>query len=248
MFDHSPLSLNHFKELKKLQQKKYRQEKGLCLVEGSKTIKQISDNGIKLEELIINNIDIDLLAKLQYRYLWETDKSRLDRLAVTKSPQDLIAVVKTEFKAFSSDDFIIYLDRISDPGNLGAIYRTACAAEISGIALTSDSCDPFNSKVIRASLGTVFSVPTKIVKQQWLLNHKNKIIAAVQDKGKNIFTAQVPNKNIILVIGSEAHGINTEILNHADEKVNIPISDKIESLNAAVAAGVMIYQLKYIKK
>ena len=146
------------------------------------------------------------------------------------------------------------LDGVQDPGNLGTILRTAEAAGIAGVVLSKDSADVFNPKVIRATMGGIFRVPFRIVedlvsaldslKQTAGAGGENyRIYGAALGEGCVEYTEPDYTKPSVVVIGNEAKGISTPVLNILDKRVQIPMAGKAESLNAAVAASVLMFEM-----
>ena len=143
-------------------------------------------------------------------------------------------------------DLIVICDRIQDPGNMGTIIRTSLAASVDALIL-SDSCvDIYNPKVVRSSASAIFKLPilkgdlVDIIKE--LQDQDFNIISTSLDTDTNIYTQDFTCKSAI-VIGNEANGIREEILDMSNSLVNIPISDSIESLNASVACGIILFEI-----
>ncbi|HCX73653.1 MAG TPA: hypothetical protein DHM37_08040 [Candidatus Cloacimonas sp.] len=236
------LSKNHLKELHKLKQKKYRQQTGKIIIEGKRLLKQLLENDQKPLEIIVNgNVDFSLPDDIP---IWQAEQWQIDKLTESKNAQNIAAVFSpTTLPLPQNYEFILYLDNIKDPGNLGTIIRTAAAAGLDAVVLSENSCEIFNPKVVRASLGMVFQIPTLSKNWQWLTEQTAQIITTSSHNANDVFSFQ-PQKPLILVIGSEAFGVNSNIDKLADAKVKIPMSNKIESLNAAAAAAVTIFTLK----
>lgn len=234
------LTNNYAKELAKLKLKKFRLLQSKTIVEGLRLIDQLTTYGITFEELIITNPDDFNLSKYSAKQTLLANASQMKKITNTITHQNIAVVVSTNSIPLKETQFILYLDGISDPGNMGTIFRTATAAGVSGIVLSPDCCEIYNPKVIRASLGTVFHLPSETHEYNWLKSVKNSIIATSLENSTNIFELEKP-ASLILVIGSEASGVRQEILEIADHCVNIPIHGNIESMNAAVAAGIAIY-------
>ena len=234
------ISKTHLKDLMKLKQKKYRDISGTVLVEGVRLIKQLVENNIQILELITTDPNLN---EQQYpaKKCVLVENWQMEKLSSTLNPQKTSAVIPIEFPPLVKDEFLIYLEDIQEPGNLGAIFRTALAAGIDGIVLSPDCCELSNPKVIRSSLGAVFSLPSKVKPISWLIKQEATIISTTSHQAEDIFDVSMPNGKKILVLGSEAHGISDEIIASSTYKVKIPISEKIESLNVAVAAGICIY-------
>lgn len=236
------------KEIRKLKEKKYRQEK--FIVEGIKM----------LEEAIDENADIDLIVLREGTEI-NKDISKFKNIQVTEkvfntltdvvSPQGVLAIInkKKDTKIDDSADYILALDSIQDPGNLGTIIRTADSANLKQIIVSKDTADSFSPKVIRSTMGAIYRV--NIIEVENLVEtlkelQKNKfnIITTSLDTNNSIYDISY-NKSVV-VIGNEANGVSKEVQNMADFKVKIPMFGKTESLNAAVATGIMIYE--YVRR
>jgi RNA methyltransferase, TrmH family len=233
------ISNPHLKQISKLKQKKYRSLSDVVLVEGLRTIKHLTDRNIKLIELFISESHLNLQIDAEKTFILQPQQ--FQRITSTKNSQNIAALVARKKIPIQNFNFIVYLDNISEPGNLGTIIRTCEAAGASGLVLSPQCCDIYNSKVIRASMGSVFTFPVEYQDYDWLKNQKAKLIAAHVKGAINIYDYPKPREDIILIIGSEADGIDAEILNIVDDTVMIPLKNGIESLNAAVATAIAVY-------
>ena len=144
-----------------------------------------------------------------------------------------------------TDDVIVALDDIQDPGNLGTILRTVDSCGLKQILLSKGTVDSYNPKVVRSTMGAIFRV--KIIECEDLVKtikemkkHHFKLQVTSLDADKTIYDVNYKKK--IIVIGNEANGVSKEIQNMADEKVKIPMLGKTESLNASVATGIVLYE------
>jgi len=190
--------------------------------------------------------DVRLKNTLIYVVTDEIFKSLSD----TENPQGILAVLET-FQNKDNDilknaEFIIVLDSLQDPGNVGTIIRTADAAGVDALILSKNCADIFNPKVLRSTMGSVFHVPilqseniTEIIKMLKLSGVK---IFASHLGGKKDFYKQDLSGRVAFVIGNEANGLKDEIIEMADEIIRIPMPGKTESLNASVAASVIMYE------
>lgn len=241
------------KNLVKLQQKKYRLQTQNYLIEGYHLIQEaLKSNqdylyilGTKeaLEKLASEN-DLDLTSK---KFI-QINAAITRHLSETKNSQSIFMVLKMNQPknfTFSFGKWVI-LDNLSDPGNVGTIIRTADAAGFTGVIFSKKSVDLYNPKVQRAMQGSQFHIT--ILQEDSLIdtitNFKSfdiPVYASVLDKQAKKMADFKPVSQLALIIGNEAHGISDEIAGLADEKIYIPIYGKAESLNAAVAAGIMIY-------
>jgi TrmH family RNA methyltransferase len=241
------LSKNACKELRKLQQKKYRKQKNVVVVEGVRLIQQVIDQKIYPTEVYL----LKGVSHKKYPFLensfanyYELDAHQLKSICDTEHPQEIACLFPVVEQPLTKRDFILYLDGISDPGNLGTIIRTSIAAGVSGIALSPDSCEIFSPKVIRASLGTIFFMPIEYKTPAWLAEEKGIKIGAVLENAESIVGFDIPKGDKVLVIGSEANGIRPAIEPLLDHRVKLPQKEGIESLNAAIAASLLMYKLK----
>lgn len=239
------------KELAKLKKKKYRESTGLYLIEGFHLFEEALQARRKSEYLLGTQ---EALAKAEAAGLDLSAKNVVlinqaiaRHLSSTKHSQDIFLVLKiSQPKQFNfSYGKWVLLDNLADPGNVGTIIRTADAAGFNGVVLSPQSVDLYNPKTQRAMQGSQFHLDL-IIKDlssviTELKSYNIPVYASMLDRGAK----QLPDFKAVpelgLVIGNEAHGVSSKIAALCDEKLFIPIKGKAESLNAAVAAGIMIY-------
>lgn len=228
------------KEVKSLKQKKFRDELNLYFVEGHKMVKEAIAFKLPIEYVIGVKEELDRLVLDGYA-CYEVEKEVFALITDEKTPEGIIAVIKKDDLSFiPPKGKCLLLDRISDPGNLGTIIRTAVASGFKQIYLLN-TVDSYSPKAIRASMsGIYFSSVYKIQKEEVDLITLPKICADMD--GVNVFEFEKRVENFCLIIGSEAHGVSQELLNKSDYIVSIPMQ-KVESLNAGVAAGILMYLL-----
>ncbi len=224
--------------LNKLQKKREQISAGYAIIEGDRLIRQIIENDVKILDIYTwqENPAPAWLGELKPKLI---SKKKFFALASTKTPQQYLAVADRTTNEIGDYQTLLYLDQISDPGNLGTIIRTALALGISGIALSPGSCDPFNSKVIRSSLGAVFTLPLEVKTYQWLQEQPAQKILADLD-GVSIYDLPPLDSPKILILGSEAAGVSPQLRELSDLAITIPITSKMESLNLAIAAGICL--------
>lgn len=233
-------------EVSKLVKKKYRDQKGLLLIEGLKTIQEALTNNIKFKKIYIIP---DLLTKINIPSdidVIEVNKKVIEKISTSKNPEGISAVIEKP-KIISNNSYrYLFLDKIRDPGNLGTIIRTADAAGFDTIYCSKDCVDIFNDKVIRSTMGSIFHIPIVenvdlIELAQDLKKQKFEIIGSSLE-GELIYLnrLQIPDK-FALVLGNESNGINDNLLSLCNKKIKLPIYGKAESLNVAVAAGILMY-------
>ena len=250
---------NEIKRIKKLYEKKFRDQEGLFIIDGIKIIKeaieekQVINKIVICQELLEKNsqlIDKDFYLNIEKYDVIEVSESVFKSISEMQNPQGIIAIIKKDDKEDNidySNDLFLALDNIQDPGNIGTIIRTADSCNIKQIICSKETVDCYNSKVIRATMGAIFRVKIKYVndlKQALKTFKSNKVKVLVTDlnKAKSIYEEDL--RKSIIVIGNEANGVSKEILEIADGTIKIPMEGKTESLNAAVATGIIIYEAK----
>lgn len=244
------------KELASLKEKKGRRERGTFLVEGDKMFLECLESGMEV-------VRIALVADKQRLALTETPffKDRLDPKEVIllgedafqaisdeKTPQGILAEVKIPDAAMEPPaGRCLLLDGLADPANVGAVIRTAAAAGYREIYL-ADCADPYSPKSVRSSMSGVFYCKLMRGTREEILKVLEGVplIAADMD-GEDVFTFIPPEKHCIC-IGNEGNGLSDAVREQADYTVGIPMRDPVESLNAAVSAGIMMYLMGYKKK
>lgn len=236
----------------RLKMKKYRDADGKFIAEGIRFIEEaLKENsveyilyssklhGVNGAERIMNNPDI----------LFEVEDSVLKEICDTENPQGAAAVVKKSSEGFDVDaaDFIVICDGIQDPGNLGTIIRTSDAVGCSAVLISKGTVDVYNPKTLRSTMGSVFHVP--IVN----MGDFEQEIAALKNSGFAIYASSLQSQNTLydcdfkgktaIVIGNEAKGIPQEHMDMFTHTMIIPMAGRAESLNAASAGAVMLYEV-----
>lgn len=239
----SSLSNEKIKLVRSLNERKYRDRHSLFVVEGIKSVYEASQKAQIL--FVIATEETQDKAPANTEVLVVTDKVFASVTGET-SPQGMLAVVKKpaqkSFDGFNGKGLL--LDRVRDPGNLGTIIRTAVATGFTSIFLI-DTVDPYSPKVVRASMGGVFSVDFFSVTPSDIAKLGISVLSADMD-GVNIFEF-TPPASYLLAIGNEGGGLCDEIINLSTSTVCLPMEKGIESLNAGVSAGVLMYLLRYGK-
>ncbi len=246
------------KRAKMLHHKKYRDIYRQYLVEGVKMVKEALEQGENIWALVVArgfdwqgfkeqlDVDIDSL-----KVLIVEDKL-FSSISDTKTPQGIMAVVNKrecslEQLLHKPAFFIVVLDQIRDPGNLGTIIRTVDAAGGDGVVLLKGCADPYSPKVVRSTMGSIFRVPIYEVEDH--IDFFNRLVQADTHvlvshlHGSNLFEWPGGYDKIAVVIGNESEGVRQEICRFASSLVKIPMLGGAESLNASVAAGILIYEV-----
>ena len=235
------------KEIKKLKEKKFRKDK--FIVEGIKMVKEAINEKASIDKIVFCNLAMEKeIENLRnYDYI-EVSEKIFKELTDVVTPQGVLAVINKSINNKKIDEkanYILALDNLQDPGNLGTIIRTADAANLKQIIVSKDTVDAYSPKVVRATMGAIFRVNIVEVNdlKETLLNLKNEnfeIVTTSLQTNNSIYDIDYNKK--VVVIGNEANGVEKEIIKMSDYKVKIPMPGKAESLNASVAASIMIYE------
>ena len=233
------------KEIMKLKQKKYRDDK--FIIEGITIIEEAIKENVNIECIVVSENFENKLAFEKYNVI-EVTENIFKELTELETSTGILAVVKKnnmQTKVDINANFILALDSIRDPGNLGTIIRTADAAGLIQVIISKGTCDPYSAKVIRSTMGSIFRVniieaENLAIMLDDLKKNGFKICVTTLEKSKSLYETDL-NKSIV-VIGNEANGVSKEVQDIADENIKIPMLGKAESLNASIAAGVVIYE------
>lgn len=241
------ISNNKIKEIVKLHQKKYRDEKGLFLAEGEKSLQEALNSDIEIIEIYaLKSFNATNIKK----EVCIIPENIMKKISTTDSVCEVLFVAKK--KKINEQDFltlnkIALIDSISDPGNLGTIIRSATAFGIEGIILFGNCVDLYSSKVIRSCTGNFLKTPILQIKNTEDLKTKfknHKIIATALSKENNITLKECAKiDKYIIMLGSEAKGLCSELINIADKNIKIDMTNEVESLNLSVSASIIFYEL-----
>ena len=239
------------KETVKLQQRKYRDETGLFLLEGEKCIEEALEYGIQLENLFV----LEGYDKFSEQNPTEVTEAVLSKISTTTSVPKCAAVghmLKREWK--KSFKRVVLLEDIKDPGNLGTIIRTSCAFGVDAIILYGDTVDLYNPKCVRATVGNLWKIPVFNIKNFDELKNLCADFVPVSTLPKNDNTVYLnkfsSDKKLLVMFGTESSGLSDILKNYAKDKgqaVTIEMSSSVESLNLSISVGVILYKL-YINK
>lgn len=253
----STCSRRVLKEASQLQHKKFRSKRNMLLIEGLLPLEEAAKSDYRIREVFYNPYLLEkpgvgeLLAQIRERHgalCYEVGGRELKVLSTELTPQGIVATA--EQKTFREEDLggnLLLLDRIQDPGNAGTLFRIAHWFGMGGLLLMQGTVEAFNPKVIRGSMGSIFHLPFLEVRDisQKLLETRTLLLSKVHS-GEDIRN-YIPDKDkhFILAIGNEAGGVREEwdALPHID--ISMPAPGTAESLNAAVAAAVMLTKIQY---
>ena len=234
--------LQHVKKL--LSSKKAREEAGLFVADGTKLLQEAVRYFPGLQTVILSDgVEAEIPS---YVRVIRVPGDVMESISPMASPQGALFLCRfPEKKIFQPKKGMLLLDGIQDPGNLGTMLRTADALDIP-VALLEGCADPWSHKVVRSSMGAVFR--TDVVQTTWAEVNKAcgeagipVAVTALSNRAEDIRKADI--KNMAVVIGSEGQGVRKEILDSADAELIIPMNDHCESLNAAVAATIVMWQM-----
>lgn len=251
------------KQWLKLHSRKGRLESGRFLVEGIHLVEEAIRSSAHVEALLYDSakglspsIQLALAEQGKDVKLIEVTEPIIGKLSDTQSPQGIIAVIKqldwewtSWWKQRSGNPFLLLLlDELQDPGNLGTILRTAEAAGVDGVVLGAGSVDLYNAKVVRATMGSlfrlpIFSLPLTQAAEEVLAADGQLLVTSLGEKSSP-YDAPLYREKVAIVIGNEARGVSAELFSLASNYVHIPLYGPVESLNAAVASGIILYEAK----
>jgi TrmH family RNA methyltransferase len=246
------LSKTSIKYIQSLQHKKFRDEHHVFVAEGPKLLTELIEEAFfEFESLFLikswlDEFDEKWLIKYKDK-IQVVEEFELEKISALKSPNKGVGVFKkrnpiSDFKI--KDSITLVLDDINDPGNMGTIIRTADWFGVKNIVCSLNTVDCYNPKVVQSTMSSLARVNifyTDLVK--WLEENKNAPIYCASLIG--LKSNQIKNKNeAILIIGNEANGVSREVMNCADEIITIPKIGNAESLNAAVATAILLYEFK----
>jgi RNA methyltransferase, TrmH family len=249
---------NRVKEWASLKQKKFRNQTGLYIAEGVRLVEEVLEAGAKVEAVLIagdlqsGRFDrVVNAATSTETQMYEVNDMIIEHISDTKSPQGVIAIVhRTEgdpqaFIAKKEQPLYLVLDSIQDPGNLGTMIRTADAVGATGVFVGDTCVDLYNPKVVRATMGSLYHLPVfEVNLDSFLPALKEQGVQVVGTAATGVATVFGTDltEGTALVIGSEAHGLSESVSALVDVAVSLPMPGKAESLNAAIASSVMLYE------
>lgn len=248
------------KNLSKLKLKKYRQKEGKFVVENWKIIQDASKDKIYFSEIFVTKNFLEknkekleeIFQNIQSDFIFLISEKIVSQISSLKNPEGVLAVYYIKEVKLDFEKDIIYLDSISDPGNMGTVLRSALAFGMENIILNEGCVDIYNPKVIQSSKDAIFKLNISF-------DSEKNILAKIKERGIKVFATDVKDggemetvfkkeKNVCLILGNESRGVSPEFLAMADEFINIKTTNKIESLNVAVSAGIIFYEIFKAKR
>ncbi|MCE5206943.1 MAG: RNA methyltransferase [Chloroflexi bacterium] len=228
-------------------------EQKCFVLEGVRLIEEAMLTGVQPDLLLFSSESTRTLALVEKAKgcgseTEEVKPSVLESVSDTQTSQGLVGIFRIpSLPVPASPDFVLILDGVSDPGNLGTILRTASAAGVQLMILTPGTADVFAPKVVRSAMGAHFYLPIRLL--DWTeinalkqnANQQLHFLASTMTGGKSCWESDL-KRPIAILIGSEASGISSQAAQLSDEQIHIPMQGKIESLNASTAASILIFE------
>lgn len=245
------LSKNQLKLIHSLEQKKQRKKQGLFLVQGEKNVAELFNSDFVIKHVFATasyiNKNSALLANNDLvRLTIEASEDELKKAGTLISNNSVVAVAECKaspLPVIRGNELILVLDQVGDPGNLGTIIRVADWYGIEKIVCSTDCADFYNPKVIAATMGSFARVKVSHTNLNAFLNEQTKPIYGAFLEGDNIHQTALP-KSAFIVMGSESHGISDEVAQCISNKITIPNFGGAESLNVAMATGIILDNFK----
>lgn len=248
-------SNNRIKQLMQLKQKaKVRKEQGVFLTEGTKMFLEAPREWVR--EVYVSEsfyIKCALKEELEKFSLEIVADEVFKKISDTVTPQGILCVIKQPQYSLASllekkNPLFVLLEDLQDPGNLGTIIRTGEGAGIDGVIMSKDTVDIYNPKTIRATMGSIYRVPFLYVEdlRTALKELKNRGVTtyAAHLRGETYYDKQSYTKGSAFLIGNEGNGLKEETAEAAENYIKIPMEGNVESLNAAIAATLFMYEAK----
>ena len=231
---------------KSLKDRKGRRETGCFLIEGRKMVEEALQSGFEVTALLLSEDFTPGFALPEGLAAYVMPEHVFASVCDTKTPQGIAAVVRMQ-DSLAAGQRLVALDGVQDPGNVGTILRTADAAGFDGVILSEQCADVFSPKVLRATMGSIFRMGIMVT------DDLPGALSGMKQEGFSVISSQLDGtpfyerapvgERFVLVIGSEGNGVTDEVKAEATHRVKLPMRGGAESLNAAVAAGIMMYEL-----
>lgn len=235
------------KDWKKLQTRKGREKAQCYLIEGPHIVEEAAKFEAPIIEVIVTQgTNLAVYPFKERPIVYTVTEKVMEELTDTETPQGIMAVCKMMEPNLPEKGKFLLLDAIQDPGNLGTMIRTADSAGYDGILLGQGTVDTYNSKVLRSTQGSIYHLPVKkanLLEEVRKFKELNMPIYATEVSGGTPYHDLKGHSQFAVILGNEANGVSEELQHLADENVYIPIYGNAESLNVAVAAGILMYGL-----
>jgi len=234
------LSKAQIKFIRSLHQKKNRQIHQLFVVEGSRMVHELIDTHPNfVEQVVATRAYVDTHEFPEGIRVDLVDEQSFEKLSKSVTPQGILAVFAQPKLAYVPQDFMLALDHIQDPGNMGTIIRLADWFGVKQVICSPDCVEVFNSKVVQSSMGSVFRVPICYKPLEEILEQTELPVYGALLEGENVYSQQLKPRGI-LVMGNEGNGIREELLPFISNPLTIPRLGEGESLNVSMATGILL--------
>jgi len=233
------ISNSQKKYVNSLKQKKFRTQNNSFIVEGVKIVEELLHSDYEVELIFATQNWIEKNSTINSIKVSEKELSQISSL---KTPNEVLAVVKQKEISLSnfSNKLTIALDKLQDPGNMGAIIRTADWFGIDNIVCSMDSVDIYNPKVIQATMGSFFRINILYTNLKQFFSEKNDLtVYGALLEGENVYSSDLSSEGSVLIMGNESKGISQELIPYVTKRVSIPKIGKAESLNVATATAIL---------
>ncbi|MGI6469208.1 MAG: TrmH family RNA methyltransferase [Syntrophomonadaceae bacterium] len=239
------------KEIARLKHKKYRDQAGMYILEGPHLVEEALHSRQEPVYLLVHRKRLeqyrDIIDGYPDQSWYIVDERIMKQLSDTESPQGMLGVMaKPAYRleqVARPGGLLVVLDQLSDPGNVGTIIRTAWAFAVDAVLLTTGCVDPFNPKVVRGAMGGTLHVPVidgiTMAQLNGLKSRGYRFYGTAAKGARSVYEVDFKG-SLAVVIGSEARGLSPEVAGLCDEMVKIPCKDGVDSLNAAVACGIIL--------
>ena len=245
------MTKNDIKLIQSLKQTKFRKENKMFVVEGNKLVSELIASDFKIEKILVTQTWLEKFPEMSaslnsYEIV---NAKQMEQMSSMVTPPGIIATAHTPSYNIrpenAENEFILALDGINDPGNLGTMIRTADWFGINKIVCSNDCADAWQAKTIQSTMGSIFRIQVMETDLKEFLSLLNVPIYGALMDGENIFTKKIENKNGVIIIGSESHGIRKDVLPLVTSPIHIPRGNgsQTESLNASVAAAIIMAEI-----
>lgn len=233
------VSKNKIKEIKSLQQKKFRDEFGLFVIEGVKMVEEAIRAIPNSIQCLVHTADY-VVAENHPFPVYLADSKSLGQCSSLQTPNKVLIVVK-QFQPLSKNAPItLVLDGIQDPGNMGTILRLADWFGVQQLICSTDTVDIYNPKVVQASMGAILRIPVNYCNlPEYFKNSTSKVYGALLE-GENIYKEELTKENTIILMGNEGKGISDDLQRFITHPITIPKFGEAESLNVSIATGIIL--------
>jgi len=238
------LSKNQIKFIRSLNQKKQRSIHQLFIIEGARMVLELIETHKDfLEQLIVTKEFLeknDIPQGIEYDI---TDSITFKKLSKSVNPQGIMALFNQPKLSYTPQPFMLFLDNVQDPGNMGTIIRLADWFGVKQIVCSLDCVDVFNAKVVQSSMGSIFRIPIDYMDLENELQNTDMPIYGAMLDGENVYQLNLEPKGI-LIMGNEGNGIRNSLVKYISHKILIPRFGEGESLNVSTATGILLSEFR----